>query len=166
MRVCGFDPGIASPGVAIVERVPGQYLLHEARTASTRPADTLDVRLTHIWTVLEQMLRAHKPELMAIESQLRVMAGARARGHSNAGNDKTMATVGLAVGCARAYGLRTLFVEPQRAKIAVLGRGSGNVEKESVQKAIAWLVGTRLPQAQADAAAIAIAGEQLAVNGR
>ena len=162
MLAAGFDPGIAAAGLAGVRRVPGQDLHVASECIRTKPADSLVQRCDKIWDGLSAFLRKHTPDVLVVEEQATASAGKWVKaGGYNADNSKTHVTVGLAIGCARAYRVPVMVIRRQTILVAVLGPGRGrSAEKHEVQRAVEFLLGVRLAQAQADAAACAIAGAQ------
>lgn len=165
----GFDPGM-SPGIAAVTRTANGYQLLHAGTLRTTASQPFEQRCAYIFRHLSLLLRTHSPSILAIEDQRGVQAGLRMRGADgrevHAGSSKTLIMVGLAIGCAEAYGVPWCLVQPKRVKIAVLGKGHGSAEKKQVQAAIEAITGKRVAQDAADASAIAIAGAQFWAGGR
>lgn len=162
MLFAGFDPSITAAGIALVRRVPNGYELVDARVVRTSASDTIVERCTAIWRALSAVLREGYPQRLTIEEQHGPQVGAYERGEFNADNSKTIVTVGLAMGCALAYGVPVVIMSPQQAKIAVLGKGGGHAEKSVVQAAVMRVTRApkRIAQDAADAVALAIAGAQ------
>lgn len=163
MKAAGFDPGIAAAGLAVVSRIPDRYVHVTSTCVRTKPADSLVVRCDKIWDALSRILRQQMPDVLVVEEQASAQQGAWKRGEHSADNSKTHVTVGLALGCARAYRVPVLLLRRQTVLVSVLGPGHGrSAEKRDVQDRIEMLLGVRLAQAQSDAAANAIAGCQRA----
>lgn len=162
MRIVALDPGMIA-GLACIELGDGPRprLLAAKRLCAGDTALPIERRLLRIWDALALMLREHHPVCLAIEEQTGAQVGAWARGEFRADNSKTMVCVGMAVGCALAYGVPVAWVKPQAAKIGVCGRGGRSADKHQVKRAVAALVGHELPEAAADAVAIAIAAGRL-----
>lgn len=159
----GFDPGIGSPAVAVIRRLARGYELLAAKTLRTSPKDTLEERLAAIWAGLSPVLRELHPGELGIERQAGAQVGAWERGEFNGDNSKTLWTCGVAFGCAVAYGVVPVIIDPKRAKIAVLGKGAGSAEKRVVRDRIQAMMGAaKLTLDASDAVALAIAVSQAA----
>jgi Holliday junction resolvasome RuvABC endonuclease subunit len=156
--IAGFDPGITSPGIGLIRPVSGGFELLFHKVVRTKSTDPLRERLNKIFRELSTVLVQNKVDGLAIEEQRGAQVGAFKAQEFNADNSKTLLTVGVAIGCALAYGVPWLFVRPQESKCAVLGRKKGSAEKAEVQAAILRLTGVKVPQDAADAGAHAIAG--------
>jgi crossover junction endodeoxyribonuclease RuvC len=166
----GFDPSIASAGIGAVRRTAKGYELLDAIVVRTTAHQPIEERLAIIFSGLSMLLRTHMPAFLAIEDQAGVQAGLRIKGRDGrevqANSSKTIMVVGLAIGCAKAYGVPWFFRRPQTVKLAVCGHGGANADKRQVQRAIELLTGTWLQQDKADAVATAIAGCQHWAAGR
>lgn len=160
MIYVGFDPGITSPGIGVVTPVSGAFRLLHHKVVRTKSSDSLRVRLAQIWQELSSVLNRFQVDGLAIEEQQGAQVGAWKKQEFNADNSKTLLTVGVAQGCAMAYGVPWLFVRPQESKVAVLGPKKGSAEKSEVQAAVLSLTGVQVPQDAADAIAHAIAGSR------
>jgi len=157
--VIGIDPGLVCPGLALI--LGGDLSL----TCSYKPNRKLALadRLRVISDCFAKEILTHKPDAVAIEEQRFVQVGKRARGQMGEHNSKTLIVVGIAVALASVVGAEVLFIPPQKAKIAALGKGYGNASKGAVQVALRSLFRKVQfeDEAQADAAAIAIAGYRM-----
>ena len=159
--ILGFDPGIASPGLALVGRKVGGYKLLAHRVIRTTPTKNRQPSPTErydmIIDALCEMIITHRPTELVIEEQAGVQAGAFKQKIKNANNSKTMVVVGLARAVARVYRVPVFEVRPQRAKLAVCGPKSSSAKKSEVQTAVSRLIGQTIPQDASDAAALAVA---------
>jgi Holliday junction resolvasome RuvABC endonuclease subunit len=160
--ILGFDPGIASPGVALIARKPaGGYRLIEHRVIRTTNTKSRQLSLIDRYNMiadgLSELIVRHKPTEAAIEEQSGVQAGAFKSGEFNASNSKTMVVVGAALAVCRVYRVPVFMIRPQRAKIAVCGPKSSKAEKPEVQAAVSRLIGQEIPQDASDAVAQAVA---------
>lgn len=161
MVIVGIDPGISQPGAAAVRRLGSgerfPYRVLAARSVKTDTKAGLVDRVFEIWDLYSGLVREFCPELLAVERQADVMAAAR-RGAVgfNSSNHQTMATVGAAIGVARAYCLPCIEIGKRTINSAVANKG--NAEKHEIQRAVELLTGERISQAKADAVAAAIAG--------
>lgn len=168
MVVVGVDPGISSPGAAAVRRMGSSerwpYCVLAARSITTDPKARRVERVWAFHDLVSELVREFAAELVAVEEQADLMAASRrnpGRVGFNASNHSTMATVGAAIGIARAYRVECMEIRKQTINVAVLGPGGGAAaEKRDVQQAVERLTGRWLSQAKADAVAAAIAGCQ------
>lgn len=149
MRVLGIDPGLSTMGYGVVERSEGRLrplALGVIRTPSSAPTAR---RLAAIRADLLEIIRAHEPDVVAVE---------RLFFNSNV---KTAMSVGQASGVALAAaaerGLEVFDYTPPEVKLSVVG--VGNAAKRQVQIMVTSLLGLgevpRFPDA-ADACALAI----------
>lgn len=166
MRIAGFDPGITSPGIALVTRLSVGYQLDEHRVVRTKTKDHDLDRYHQIFRAVAEVLTKWHPVALVIEEQRGAQVGAFKSGQFNGDNSKTLIVVGAAMGAAFAYGVNVVMVRPQGAKIAVLGPKMGNADKKQVQAAVLAITGAQVPQDAADAVALAIAGAQLEPSER
>lgn len=175
----GFDPGIGAAGLGAIAREGQRFELLHIETIRTDPADDLLVRERAIFDKVGAVLRKWHPVCLAIENQLRVAAAARGRAGAamaalkagrrppkelgfNASNDQTIELVGIVKGCAFAYGIPVLMLEPQEGKSSVLGAGGSNGDKEAVKAALQRMF-PNAPRASLngwDAVSLAVGGEQ------
>ncbi len=149
MRVLGIDPGLATMGYAVVERVKGRLrplALGVIRTPSGRP--TAD-RLALIRRDILEVVDGYQPEVVAIE---RLFFNANVRTAMAVGQAS-----GVALACAAERGLEVHDYTPPEVKQSVVGVGSAT--KKQVQTMVTSLLGLsevpRFPDA-ADACALAI----------
>lgn len=157
MIVLGVDPSITACGLGVVDRATRAILLIETIRSDTSESD--EVRFRRIHARVCAAIRSTRARAVAVEEQRRVQAGAHGRGEFNANNSKVSIVVGIAMAAAWAHGFPVFMVTPQRAKIAVLGKGAGNADKSRVKAAVARMVGADgvFSADAADAVAIACA---------
>ena len=142
MRVLGVDPGVATTGVALIEKGPARPragFVGVVRTPSGMPAGE---RLALLRVRLLDLLDLHAPDVVAVE-----------RLFFNA-NVKTAMAVGQASGvvletCAAA-GLEVTHYTPTEVKQSVVG--VGNADKRQVAAMVAAVLGLKDPPKPADAA--------------
>src|SRR5690606_37323199 len=68
-RILGVDPGLASTGVGVIERTPaGEWRLVHSDDVRTSESTALPQRLKRIHDLVQQTIRDHAPDEMAIES--------------------------------------------------------------------------------------------------
>lgn len=160
--VAGFDPGITSPAITCTRRKPGggyEYVDHAVIRTNTSDRD-LD-RYDQIFDEVSRLLIVHRPSLFVLEEQRTTQVGKQRDGEFNANNGKTLIVFGAALGAARAYRIPREEVHPKRVKIAVLGKGNGAADKKQVQAIVEKVLGKKLPQDAADAAAMSIYGHRI-----
>ncbi|MEL7974893.1 crossover junction endodeoxyribonuclease RuvC [Isoptericola sp. F-RaC21] len=150
MRVLGVDPGLTRCGVGVVDSLPGRRArLVDVGVVGSDPAESIDLRLLHIATGLDEWLDRHVPDVVAVE---RVFA------QHNLGTVMGTAQVaGLAMVAAARRGVPVAMHTPSEVKAAVTG--SGRAGKDQVQRMIARILGLDdlpRPADAADALALAV----------
>lgn len=150
MRVLGVDPGLTRCGVGVVDGAPGRSLtlvdVEVIRTASTV---ALGDRLLSIETALEDAVRRHRPDAIAVEQvfsqhNVRTVMG-------------TAQASGVAALIAARHGLPLALHTPSEVKASV--SGNGRADKAQVAAMVTRLL--RLdarprPADASDALALAI----------
>ncbi|SKC71539.1 crossover junction endodeoxyribonuclease RuvC [Krasilnikoviella flava] len=150
MRVLGVDPGLTRCGVGVVDSLPGRRArLVDVGVVGSDPATSIDLRLLHVASGLDEWLDRHVPDVVAVE---RVFA------QHNLGTVMGTAQVaGLAMVAAARRGIPVAMHTPSEVKAAVTG--SGRAGKEQVQRMIARILGLDdlpRPADAADALALAV----------
>ncbi|MGH1527154.1 crossover junction endodeoxyribonuclease RuvC [Leifsonia sp. L25] len=149
MRVLGIDPGLTRCGVGVVDVRPDRKAALVEVTVIRTPADMpLEQRLLAVGTGIDELLDAHRPDVVAIE---RVFA------QHNLRTVMGVAQVsGVALHAAARRGLRVALHTPSEVKAAITGYGSA--DKKQVQAMVARILGLAEAPKPADAAdALAIA---------
>ncbi|HEU4481124.1 MAG TPA: crossover junction endodeoxyribonuclease RuvC [Actinomycetota bacterium] len=149
MRVLGIDPGLATMGYGIVERIDGRFTPLGLGVIRTDPRDAAAARLAQIRRDILEIITSYEPDVVAVE---------RLFFNSNV---KTAMSVGQASGVALATaaekGLEVHDYTPPEVKQSVVG--VGNASKRQVQIMVASVLRLaqvpRFPDA-ADACALAI----------
>lgn len=121
----GLDPSIAAFGFGVLELVGTERRVLELGTVRTKAEDGLDTRLARIGAELGRVVRDHHCQVAGIE-ELRFVAAGEHGGRVNADNSQSFLAAGVAFATCQAYGCAARFVNPQRAKVAVLGPGQGH----------------------------------------
>lgn len=149
MRTLGIDPGIATTGFGLVEEQGQKLVFIEHGVIKTSPKQNSKDRLQKIFIEAKQIIKAFKPQAVAIE---KLFFGK---------NSKTAMTVGQARGvmllCAAEAGVAVSEYTPLEVKIALTGYG--RAEKKQIQQMVKTLLGLAdipKPDDAADALAIAI----------
>ncbi|MFN2588144.1 MAG: crossover junction endodeoxyribonuclease RuvC [Actinomycetota bacterium] len=149
MRVLGIDPGFATTGYGVVERVAGSLrpvALGAVRTPASLPQAG---RLAYLRTSLLDVLSATLPDVVAIE---RLFFNSNVRTAMSVGQAS-----GVALATAAEAGLQVVDYTPPEVKQSVVG--VGNATKHQVQAMVAALLkldALPTPADAADACALAI----------
>lgn len=160
MKVLGIDPGTATVGFGVVERLPGAgraLRLVECGIFRTRPRDPLPRRLAVIHEGLTELLARHRPDVLAVEDIF------------YATNVRTTVVLGHARGvillAGAQAGVTVAEYSPALVKKSVVGRGAAL--KPQVGYMVAKLLRLEAPPTPADAAdAVAVALTHLIVGPR
>jgi crossover junction endodeoxyribonuclease RuvC len=149
MIVLGIDPGTADTGYGVVECLGSRLRALASGVIQTRPGTPLEQRLAEIHHRVDELLRHHRPDAVAVEE---LYFG---------NNVRTAFAVGQARGVVLlAAGQQRTPVRsytPQQVKGAVCGHG--RAPKEQVSRMAARLLGLPhppTPDHAADALAVAI----------
>jgi len=149
MIILGVDPGTAETGYGVIEESGHVLRVLAFGTIKTSPRHSAPVRLAQTYDRLSEIIRVHKPDVMAVERLF------------FARNEKTALSVGRTIGvlllCAAQKSLDTIEYTPNEVKQAVVGYGAA--DKRQVQCMVARLL--RLeevpkPDHAADALALCI----------
>ena len=149
MRILGIDPGIATVGFGVIESERGRQKYIRCGVITTPPGIPLSERLDQIYTDLEELVKAFKPDAVAIEELF----------------FNTNSTTGIAVAHGRGVillalrrsGVPIYEYTPLQVKQAVVGYG--RAEKRQVidmVKRILNMKNAPKPDDAADAVAIAL----------
>lgn len=171
----GIDPGLAASGFGVIRREGSRLNWIEAGTITTDSARPLVERERLIFWSLTRVLREHCPDVLGIEDQSGVSAGARMaakraleaarRGQEvksfgfNASNDGVIEVVGIIKAAAFAARVPIVMLQPRSVKVALLGPGAGKADKDAIKAHVARLFPdlARVSSHAADGFAIAIA---------
>ncbi|MFD1860586.1 crossover junction endodeoxyribonuclease RuvC [Aeromicrobium camelliae] len=146
----GVDPGLTRCGIGVVEGSVGRPLTMVDVSVVRTPADLdLSRRLLRLENALDEAVRTHRPEILAVE---RVFSQ-----HNVSTVMGTAQASGIAILVAARHGLSVRLHTPSEVKAAVTG--SGRADKAQVTLMVTRLL--RLAQAPkpadaADALALAI----------
>ena len=142
MKVLGIDPGIATSGVAVVQKAPSGPVARLVGVIRTPPGMAQAQRLSLLRSRLLEVLERERPDVVAVE-----------RLFFNA-NVKTAMAVGQASGVALATcadsGLEVVDYTPTQVKLSVVG--VGNADKNQVGVMVAAVLRLKSPPRPADAA--------------
>jgi crossover junction endodeoxyribonuclease RuvC len=140
--VLGIDPGTASLGYGIVERIGGTVRAVDFGVFSTSASESLPVRLDAIHRAVSALIEDHRPSLVAVERLF------------FSRNAQTAFAVGQARGvvllAAAQAGIEVREATPNEVKSAVTGYGSA--DKEQVARMTAVVLGLATPPSPDDAA--------------
>jgi crossover junction endodeoxyribonuclease RuvC len=149
MRVLGIDPGFATTGYGVVERVQGRLAAVAFGAIRTPVESPQSDRLALLQEAIADLIHEHSPEAVAVE---RLFFNANVRTAMAVGQAS-----GVALATAAANGLDVSDYTPLEVKQAVVG--VGNASKHQVQAMVTSLLGLASaprPADAADACALAI----------
>ena len=150
MKILGIDPGTATTGFAVIEKIGCEVTALDFGVITTKPKIPPEERLLEISENISELIKSHKPDLAAVESlfffknQTTAFTVAQARG-----------VVLLSI--AKAH-IPLQEITPLQVKMAVTGYGQA--DKKQIQfmvKEIFKLEKTPQPDDAADALAVAFA---------
>jgi crossover junction endodeoxyribonuclease RuvC len=149
MRVLGVDPGLTRCGVGVVDGEPGRSLrLIGTDVIRTPAADDIGARLLALESVLDQWIRLHQPDAVAVERVFSQHNVRTVMGTAQAG--------AVAIACAARRGVPVALHTPSEVKAAVTG--SGQAGKRQVAEMVSRLLRLADPPRPADSAdALALA---------
>jgi len=154
-KILGIDPGLNTTGYGVVEVDGMKVRLVEAGIVRSRAKDSIESRLTEIFTGVQEVIEAHGPDLMALEQLF-----------SHYDRPRTAILMGHARGviclAAGQAGIEVAHFEPTRVKKVMTG--NGRASKSQMQLAVKVQLGLASapePNDVADALAIAICGHHL-----
>lgn len=149
MRVLGIDPGISRTGFGVVERDGGRHRAVALGAIRTPTGLAQAARLALLQTELSDLIRDHRPEVVAIE---RLFFNANVRTAMAVGQAS-----GVALATAAAAGLEVFTYTPPEVKQSVVGVGSaGKAQVQAMVAAVLGLAAPPSPPDAADACALAI----------
>lgn len=155
MIILGIDPGLATVGFGIIEKVGNKTIALDYGVITTPPSHTLPTRLNTIYQGITMLIEKYKPNCVAMEELFfnknikTAIPVAEARGVS------LLAAIHK-VDCANLY-----EYTPLQIKQALTG--NGRAEKQQIQymvKAILNLKSIPKPDDAADALAVALCHSQ------
>jgi crossover junction endodeoxyribonuclease RuvC len=147
--VLGIDPGSVKSGYGLIEESNRKLQAIDFGAIYTRQRDSFPARLLEIKRGLEEIIRCHQPQVVALEDIFfaKNVKSALKLGHAR----------GVVLVASMEAGLEVIEYTPLEVKQAVVGYG--RADKQQVQHMVKILLGLRdLPQPEdaADALAIAI----------
>jgi len=149
VRVLGVDPGLTRCGLGVVDGRPGRRAaLVEVDVVRTPAGDGLERRLLAVSEVIEDWLRRHRPDVLAVE---------RVFSQNNVSTVMGTAQVsGVALLAAARAGVPVALHTPSEVKAAVTG--DGRAGKEQVATMVTRILGLKVAPRPADASdALALA---------
>lgn len=149
MKILGIDPGTATTGFGIIEKTKGRVVAVDCGVISTPKSLPMSNRLLILFNDLEEIIKHHKPDLIAVEQLF------------FAKNVTTAISVGQARGvvllASQKADLKLLEFTPLQVKQSVTGYGKAS--KKQVQQMVTRILKLKhipKPDDAADALAIAI----------
>lgn len=149
LRVLGIDPGLATMGYGVVEKVGGRLVPHAVGVIRTPAGDPNAARLAQIRRDLIDVISNGRPDVVSLE---------RLFFNTNVKTAMSVAqAAGVALATAAEQGLEVFDYTPPEVKLAVTG--VGDASKAQVQAMVTAMLGLaqipRFPDA-ADACGLAI----------
>jgi len=130
MRIIGIDPGYERLGIAVVEKENGKESLIHSECFQTDTKLSFHERLQLLGEQLENVIKKHKPEHLALENIFF---------NTNQKTAMDVAAVrGVILYVARSNGLETFEYSPPQIKSAV--GGSGRADKKEVAAMLHHLI--------------------------
>ncbi len=149
MIVLGIDPGTAALGYGIVEATRGRVREVDHGCLETSPDTSLPERLLAIHALVDDLLEAHQPDVMAVE---RLFFSKNVQTAFGVGQAR-----GVVLLAAAQHGVPVREATPNEVKSAIAGYGAA--DKEQVQRMVQMVLGMAerpRPDDAADALAIAV----------
>lgn len=147
MRILGVDPGTRRTGVGLIESAGNFYRLLHFEIISLKETLPLARRLLEIYRAIAEILRRHRPDVVALEN---VFYGKDLR---------AMVKIGEARACvmlaASEAGVDVIEYAPARVKQSV--SGNGRATKRQVQEMVKRLLNMKAPPPADGADALAVA---------
>ena len=149
MKILGIDPGTRVMGYGVVESQEDDVALVAFGAISGSPQSPIGERLSHIYSELQQIIRQHRPDAVAVEQPFiaKNVRSALAIGRAQA----------IALLAAAANGIPSFEYTPAQVKQRVANYGASG--KEQIQEMVRLQLGlAEVPQPDdaADALAVAI----------
>jgi len=149
MRILGIDPGTATTGYGVVDKLGASPELVHYGAITTSPKQTAPERLLDVYNQVNEIIDRYKPDVIVMERLF------------FAKNQTTAIAVGKACGvmqfAAAQRGLPVVEYTPMEVKQAVVGYGGA--EKKQIQYMIQRILNLKevpKPDDAADALALAI----------
>lgn len=149
MRILGIDPGTATTGYGVVDKVGSMPVMVDYGTILTSPRDSASQRLLEIHTRMNEIIDEYSPDVVVMERLF------------FAKNQTTAIAVGKSCGviqfAAASRGIEVIEYTPPEVKQAVVGYGSA--DKKQVQYMIQRILSLKeipKPDDAADALALCV----------
>ena len=118
VRILGLDPGISRSGYGVVDYIGGQAKLVECGVIETKAKSQSGERLHTLYSGFREVIRKHKPELLAVEDSF---LGKNFKSAKILGGAKAAALLAGAE-----YKLPSREYSPREIKQAVVGKGAAS----------------------------------------
>jgi crossover junction endodeoxyribonuclease RuvC len=140
MHILSIDPGVEKVGYAYFKKELKNYQYLTSGLIKTPKTEEHTKRLHQIYTVLQDLIKNIKPDLIVIERLFFFK------------NQKTVISVGQAQGVilllAAQENISLTYLTPLQIKSIITGYG--NADKKSVQKMLGLLMKEKLPKCEDD----------------
>ena len=127
MRILGIDPGLDITGYGLIEKRQGDLFVLEAGVIRTSHKDNLSARLENIYSEVEDIVQAHRPDMCVVEqlySHYKHRMTAILMGHAR----------GAVLCCCNRNGVAIKEYPAKTPKRAMTG--NGNASKLQVQRVV------------------------------
>ena len=149
MTILGIDPGLATVGFGIIEKIGTKYRAIEYGAIITKPHQLLEKRINEIFEEVSALIERHRPDCVAVEELFF---------NSNVTTAIDVAQArGAVLLAAYRGGVDIYEYTPLEIKSSVVGYG--RAEKQQVQYMVRLMLGlngTPKPDDTADALAVAL----------
>ena len=136
MKVVGIDPGLAGTGVGIIQGCQGEISGYSFGSIATKSSDSTPLRLHQIHSKIHDFLSEQKPDLVVIEDIYSL--------DKFPGSGILLGKVsGVILLAAHQAGVRFEEVAVREMKKIVCG--SGNADKNQVEKSVRFRLGHHEP---------------------
>ena len=125
MKILGIDPGLDITGYGLIEKRQGDLSVLEAGVIRTSHKDNLSARLENIYSQIEDIVQAHRPDICVVEqlySHYKHRMTAILMGHAR----------GAVLCCCSRNGVAIKEYPAKTPKRAITG--NGNASKLQVQR--------------------------------
>lgn len=148
MIILGLDPGLASTGFGLIKTTKNSYVLLKCGYIKTFKKDSISVRLSHIYSDINTIIKEGIPDIIAIENVFSLVRYPKA---------------GILLGCvlgviyiiASNNNIKLVEVTPKEVKNALIGYGNAN--KMQIKKMVQHIFNVEQIKSFHAADAIAVA---------
>ena len=129
MKILGIDPSFKATGYGIVETGDHEMKLIETGTIQPKQKDLIQNRLNKIYTILDELIDEHKPDILVLEKIF---------SHSKYANTAGILGHVRGVICLLCAKKNIELAEHSVKRIRKAVTGNGNATKAQTQKIVAY----------------------------